>query len=259
MSGRVAPTEAVRHGLILAGRGVRKLRRNPEHLVDVTVQPLLFLVMFGFLFGGAIAGSPGAYLRDLVPGLMVPSVLMATLSAGVGLNSDAGSGVFDRFRSMPIARSAPLTGVVLAGAVRYVVAIAVLLAAGAAFGYRVGTGPVAVLAAAAILVVAGLCFCWITVFLGMVLRDRDAVQGTAVALFMPMVFASNVFVPEATMPGWLRAFSGVNPVSLLAGTVRGLLNGGAVAVPLAGALAWSAGVLGVFFPLAIRAYHRRVG
>ncbi|MGW3965147.1 ABC transporter permease [Amycolatopsis sp. NPDC005003] len=259
MSGRVAFAEAVRHGLVLAGRGVLKIRRNPGHLVDVTVQPLLFLVMFGFLFGGAIAGSPGAYLRDFVPGLMVPTVLMATLSAGVGLNTDAGSGVFDRFRSMPIARSAPLTGAVLAGAVRYAVAVAVLLAAGTVLGYRVRTGVPEVLAATAVLVAAGLCFCWITVFLGMVLRDRDAVQGTAVALFLPLVFASSVFVPAATMPGWLRAWSGVNPVSLLADAVRGLLSGGPVAGPLAGALAWSAGVLLVFFPLAIRAYHRRVG
>ncbi|HEY3466114.1 MAG TPA: ABC transporter permease [Amycolatopsis sp.] len=259
MTGRVPPAAALRHGLILAGRGVLKIRRNPEHLVDVTVQPLLFLVMFGYLFGGAIAGSTGAYLQQLVPGLMVPSVLMATLSAGVGLNSDAGSGVFDRFRSMPIARSAPLTGVVLAGAVRYLVAIAVLLGAGTVLGYRVRTGVPEVLAATAVLVVAGLCFCWVTVFLGMVLRDRDAVQGSAVALFMPLVFASDVFVPAATMPGWLRAWSGVNPVSLLADAVRGLLGGGPVAGPLTGALAWSAAVLFVFFPLAIRAYHRRVG
>ena len=259
-SGRKSrPAEALRDGLILAGRGVRKIRRNPEHLVDVTVQPLLFLVMFGFLFGGAIAGSTGAYLQDLVPGLMVPSVPMATLSPGVGLNADAGSGVFDRFRSMPIARSAPLTGVVLAAAVRYLIAFAVLLVAGVALGFRVHSGPAGVLAAAGLLVAAGLCFCWVTVFLGMVLRHPDGVQGTAIALFMPLVFASSVFVPEASMPGWLRAWSSVNPVSLLAAVVRGLLDGGPVAGALAGSLTWLAAVLVVFFPLAMRAYHRRVG
>ena len=249
---------AVRDGCVLAGRGIRKIRRNPEHLVDVTVQPVLFLVMFGYLFGGAIAGSTGAYLQNLVPGLLAPSVRMATLSAGVGLNTDAGTGMFDRFRSMPIARSAPLTGVVLAGAVRYLIAVVVVLAVGTALGFRVRTGPVEVLAAAALLVAAGLCFCWVTVFLGMVLRHPDGVQGTAVALFMPLVFASNVFVPDATMPHWLRAWSAVNPVSLLTEAARGLLNAGPVAIPLAGALAWLAGVLLVFFPLAIRAYHRRV-
>lgn len=249
---------ALRDGCVLAGRGIRKIRRNPEHLVDVTVQPVLFLVMFGYLFGGAIAGSTAAYLQDLVPGLMAPSVLMATLSAGVGLNTDAGSGMFDRFRSMPIARSAPLTGVVLAGAVRYLIAVGVVLAVGAVLGFRVRTGPAEVLVATALLVAAGLCFCWVTVFLGMVLRHPDGVQGTAVALFMPLVFASSVFVPDATMPHWLRAWSAVNPVSLLTEAVRGLLNGRPVEAPLAGALAWLAGVLVVFFPLAIRAYLRRV-
>jgi oleandomycin transport system permease protein len=252
------PVSALRDGCVLAGRGVRKIRRNPEHLVDVTVQPVLFLVMFGYLFGGAIAGSTDAYLANLVPGLMVPSVLMATLSAGVGLNTDAGSGVFDRFRSMPIARSAPLIGVVLAGAVRYLIAVGVVLAVGTALGFRVRTGPAEVLAAVALLVAAGLCFCWVTVFLGMVLRHPDGVQGTAVALFMPLVFASSVFVPDATMPHWLRAWSAVNPVSLLAEVVRGLLNGLPVLAPLIGALAWLAALLAVFFPLAIGAYHRRL-
>jgi oleandomycin transport system permease protein len=252
------PVSALRDGCVLAGRGVRKIRRNPEHLVDVTVQPVLFLVMFGYLFGGAIAGSTDAYLANLVPGLMVPSVLMATLSAGVGLNTDAGSGVFDRFRSMPIARSAPLIGVVLAGAVRYLIAVGVVLAVGTALGFRVRTGPAEALAAVALLVAAGLCFCWVTVFLGMVLRHPDGVQGTAVALFMPLVFASSVFVPDATMPHWLRAWSAVNPVSLLAEVVRGLLNGHPVLAPLIGALAWLAALLAVFFPLAIGAYHRRL-
>ncbi len=108
-------------------------------------------------------------------------------------------------------------------------------------------------------VAAGLCFCWVSVFLGMVLRQPDAVQGTAIAVFMPMVFASNVFVPAETMPGWLRAWADVNPVSLLSDVTRGLLNGGPVAAPLAGAVCWAAGVLLVFFPLAVRSYHRRVG
>jgi len=253
------PGDAVRHGLILAGRGVLKIRRNPEHLVDVTVQPLLFLVMFVYLFGGALSGSPDAYLQRLVPGLMAPTVLMASLAAGVGLNTDAGTGVFDRFASLPIARSAPLTGVVLAGSVRYLVAFSVLLTVGALLGFRVRTGPLEVLAAGAVVVAAGLCFCWVSVFLGMVLRQPDAVQGTAIAVFMPMVFASNVFVPAETMPGWLRAWADVNPVSLLSDVTRGLLNGGPVAAPLAGAVCWAAGVLLVFFPLAVRSYHRRVG
>ncbi|MFI7114901.1 ABC transporter permease [Amycolatopsis sp. NPDC049868] len=255
----IRPADAARHSLILAGRGLRKIRRNPAYLVDVTVQPLLFLVMFAYLFGGAIAGSPDTYLQRLVPGLLAPSVLMATLSAGVSLNTDVGTGVFDRLRSMPIARSAPLAGAVLAGTIRYLVAIVVVLVVGTALGFRIRTGPLEVLAGAGLLVLAGLCFCWVTVFLGMVLRQPDTVQGTAIAVFMPMVFASSVFVPSATLPGWLRVWSELNPVSLLADAERGLLDGGPVAAPVTGALLWSAAVLAVFFPLALRGYHRRVG
>ncbi|MFD9893768.1 ABC transporter permease [Amycolatopsis sp. NPDC059027] len=255
----VGPGEAVRHCAVLCGRGLRKIRRNPEHLVDVTVQPVLFLVMFGFLFGGAIAGDTTSYLRNLVPGLLVPTVLLASMSAGVGLNIDVDQGVFDRFRSMPIARAAPLVGGVLADVVRYLLAFGTVLAVGTAMGFRVHTGLFATLAAAGLLVAAGLCFCWVTVYIGMVVRRPDSVQGVAIALFMPFVFASNVFVPSASMPGWLRAWSGVNPVSLLADVMRGLLAGGPVAGPLAGGLVWMVVAVLVFFPLAMRAYRKRAG
>jgi oleandomycin transport system permease protein len=245
--------------LVLCGRGVRRIRRNPEYLVDVTVQPVLFLVMFVYLFGGAIAGDRDTYLHNLVPGLMAPTVLLASIAAGAGLNNDVSTGVFDRFRSLPIARSAPLIGAVLADVVRYAVAIVVLLTVAAVMGYRVETGVLPVLAAAGLLLAAGLCFCWVTVYIGMLARRPDSVQGMAVALFMPLVFGSNVFVPSDTMPGWLRSWSSVNPVSLLTDVVRGLLGGGPVAGSLWGALAWMAGVVLVFFPLAMRAYRRRVG
>ncbi|MEV4313953.1 ABC transporter permease [Actinocrispum sp. NPDC049592] len=242
---------------MLCGRGVRRIRRNPAYLVDVTVQPVLFLVMFVYLFGGAIAGDRGTYLRDLVPGLMVPTAVLASIAVGAGLSTDVTTGVFDRFRSMPIPRSAPLTGAVLADVVRYLIAFVVLLTAGVLMGFRVRTGPLEVLAAAGLLVLAGLCFCWVSVYIGMVARRAASVQGVAVAVFMPFVFGSNVFVAGDTMPGWLRSWSAINPVSLLADVERGLLNGGTG--PLAAALAWLAGVGLVFFPLAMRAYRRRSG
>lgn len=255
----VSPAKAVQHGLSLAWRGVLKIRKNPEQLIDVTLQPILFLVLFVYLFGGAVAGSTGAYLQNLAPGLLVQNTIMASLSAGVALNTDVSKGVFDRFRSMPIARSAPLVGAVLADVVRYLVAITVLLVMATIMGFRVHTDPLSVLGAVALMVVAGLCFCWVAVFVGMLVENPGSVQGIMIAVIFPLTFGSNVFVPSTTMPGWLHAWSDISPVSLLADATRGLLVGGPIAGPLLGALAWMAGVVLVFFPLAMRAYRRRVG
>jgi len=255
----VNPVKAVQHGLSLAWRGVLKIRKNPEQLVDVTIQPILFLVLFVYLFGGAVAGSTGAYLQNLTPGLLVQNTIMASMSAGVALNTDVSKGVFDRFRSMPIARSAPLVGAVLADFVRYLVAIAVLLIMATIMGFRIQTDPGSTILAVAVMMLAGLCFCWIAVFVGMLVESPGAVQGIMVAFIFPLTFGSNVFVPTGTMPGWLQTWSDISPVSLLADAMRGLLVGGEVGGPLLGALAWMAGVVVVFFPLAMRAYRRRVG
>ncbi|OXM72199.1 MULTISPECIES: ABC transporter permease [Amycolatopsis] len=255
---RISPGKALQDGFTLAWRGVLKIRKNPEQLADVTLQPILFLLMFGYLFGGAIAGSTSAYLQILVPGLMVQNTVFASMATGTSLNTDVTKGVFDRFRAMPIARSAPLIGAVVSDVVRYAVALAVLLVAGTIMGYRLHTDPGSLVVAVALLLLAGLCFCWIAVFVGMLMRSPGAVQGVMVAIMMPITFGSNVFVPSDTMPGWLRAWSDISPVSLLTETMRSLLNGGPVTGPLLGALAWMAGIVAVFFPLAMRAYRRRV-
>jgi oleandomycin transport system permease protein len=255
---RISPAKALQDGFTLAWRGVLKIRKNPEQLADVTIQPILFLLMFGYLFGGAIAGDTSTYIEVLVPALMVQNTLFASLATGTSLNTDVTKGVFDRFRAMPIARSAPLIGSVVSDVVRYVVALAVLLAAAMIMGYRLHTDVGSLLVGVALMLLAGLCFCWIAVFVGMLMRSPGAVQGVMVAVMMPITFGSNVFVPSDTMPGWLRAWSDISPVSLLADTMRGLLNGGAVAGPLLGALAWLAGIVAVFFPLAMSAYQRRV-
>jgi oleandomycin transport system permease protein len=211
-----------------------------------------------YLFGGAIAGSTSHYLQSLAPGLLVQNTITASLAAGVALNTDVSKGVFDRFRAMPIARSAPLVGAVLADIGWYVVASGVLLVMATIMGFRVHTNPVAVLVAVAVMVLAGLCFCWMAVFVGMLVPSPAAVQGIMVALLLPLTFGSNVFVPSATMPGWLHAWSDISPVSQLANAMRGLLDGGAVAGPLLASFAWLAGVVLVFFPLAMHAYRRRV-
>lgn len=254
---RVGPATALKHGVALAGRGLTKLRKSPAQLVDVILTPVIFLLMFVYLFGGAIGGGDlDAYLQTIVPGIMVMTVFQASIGIGVSLNADASTGVFDRFRAMPIARSAPLVGAVLADVVRYVVCLAVLLALATVMGYRVQTGSAPVLAAIGLLLAFGLAFSWISVYIGMLVKNPGAVQGIMTILILPLTFASNVFVPSQTMPGWLQAWSAVNPVSLMAETLRALMNGGAVTGPLLGSLAWMVGAIVVFFPLAMRSYRK---
>ncbi len=254
----IALDRGTRHGLALAWRGILKIRKNPEQLADVTIAPIILLVMFTYLFGGALAGNTDAYLQMLVPGILVMNILQASMTAGVQLNTDVSKGVFDRFRAMPIARSAPLVGAVLADVVRYVVCVVVLLIVATVMGYRVQTGPVELLIASGLAIAFGLCFCWASVFVGMLLKTPQAVQGIMIVLIMPLTFGSNVFVGTSTMPGWLKAWADVSPVSLLSDALRGLLNGGAIAGPLTGSLIWMFAAVAVFFPLAMWAYRRRV-
>ncbi|ANZ41096.1 ABC transporter [Lentzea guizhouensis] len=254
----IALDKGVRHGFSLAWRGILKIRKNPEQLMDVTLAPIVFLLMFTYLFGGALAGSTDAYLQMLVPGIMVMNLLQGSMTAGVQLNTDASKGVFDRFRAMPIARSAPLVGAVLADVVRYVVCILVLLVVATIMGYRVQTGPVELLVAVVLGIAFALCFCWASVFVGMLLKTPQAVQGMMFVLIMPLTFGSNVFVGTSTMPGWLKAWADISPVTLMSDTLRGLMNGGAYAGPLFGSLIWMVGAVAVFFPLAMWAYRRRV-
>lgn len=256
---RIGFGTAVRHGLTLAGRSVTKIRKNPENLLDVTLQPIIFLLMFVYLFGGALAGSTDQYLQLLVPGLMVLNTAFASLGTGMALNTDITKGVFDRFRSLPIARSAPLVGAVLGDVVRFLVALSVLLVVATALGFRVQTDPLRFLLAVALMVLFGLCLCWVSVFVGMMVKSPQAVPGTLVVFVMPLTFGSNVFVDAATMPGWLRAWVEINPVTHLTGAARGLLLGGEWATSAAWAFLWAAAIAAVFFPLAVRAYRRRVG
>ncbi|HEX7745259.1 MAG TPA: ABC transporter permease [Micromonosporaceae bacterium] len=247
-----------RHSLALARRSLIKTLRTPEALIDVTLQPVIFLLLFTYLFGGAISGGDRhGYLQFLLPGMLGQSLAMGGVALGQNLNSDIEKGVFDRFRSLPIARSAPLVGAVAADIVRYLTVCVVMLGFGAVMGFRVGTGPVATVAAIALSIGFGLCFCWISVLVGMLVRTSGAVQGVMFLLILPLAFGSNVFVPTSTLPGWLQGFVHVNPITSLVATVRGLLVGGPVAGHLFWTLVWMAGFLVVFVPLALRAYARR--
>lgn len=264
---RTAPVAAVRgpqptaafwrQAVALARRSLIKTWRTPEALIDVTLQPVIFLALFTYVFGGAIAGgSQDDYLQFLLPGLLGQTLAMASVSLGQNLNSDIAKGVFDRFRSLPIARSAPLVGAVLADLVRYVILFAVMVGVGTLMGFD-PTSWAGVFASLALAMGFALCFGWVSVYVGMVVRTPGAVQGIMFLLIFPLAFGSNVFVPADTMPGWLQAFVDVNPISHLVSAVRGLMLGGPVGSHLVWTLAWMAGLLVVFMPLAVRAYRRR--
>ncbi|HEV2783273.1 MAG TPA: ABC transporter permease [Actinophytocola sp.] len=248
-----------RHSLVLAGRSIVKIRKNPESLIDVTLQPIIFLLLFVYLFGGAVQGGTTEYLQVLLPGLMVQNTVFASLGIGMALNADITKGVFDRFRSLPIARSAPLVGAVLGDVVRYLVALAVLFVTAVILGFRVHTDPGSFLIAIALMVLFGLCLCWVAVLVGMLVKSPQAVPGTLVGILFPLTFGSNVFVDPATLPGWLQGWVHVNPVSHLTSAARGLLLGGDWAGHAGWAFLWAVGIAAVFMPLALRAYKRRVG
>jgi oleandomycin transport system permease protein len=248
-----------RQAQVLARRSLIKTWRTPEALIDVTLQPIIFLALFTYIFGGAIAGhaKQHEYLQFLLPGLLGQGIAMAGIALGQNLNADIEKGVFDRFRSLPIARSAPLVGAVLADLARYLVLCTMFLGFGYLIGFRIATNPLAAAAAVAISLGFALSFCWISVWVGMIARTSGAVQGMMILLVLPLSFGSNVFVGTGTLPGWMQAFVKVNPISHLVGTVRGLLIGGPVTSHLLWTLPWMAILLVTFVPLALRAYRRR--
>jgi oleandomycin transport system permease protein len=246
-----------RHSLALAWRNVLKIRRTPEQLIDVTLQPVIFVLLFVYIFGGAIAGSTHDYLQYVLAAIMVQTVLFSSLSIGVNLNTDIKKGVFDRFRSLPIARSAPLVGAVLAEVVRFAVSVLVLMGFGYAIGFRIGTDPLAAVAGCLLVIAFALSLCWVFVYLGVRLREPGAVQGLGFLVMFPLTFGSSMFVPIESMPGWLQGWVKVNPVTHLVEAVRGLLVGGPVATPVLQSLASAAVLLAVFAPLAVRAYRKQ--
>jgi oleandomycin transport system permease protein len=256
-SSKVRPFPLVRHSVTLAGRAIIKLKRNPEQLLDVTLQPIIFTVLFVYLFGGAIAGSQHDYLQFVLPALMVQSVLFSSLSIGVNLNTDIEKGVFDRFRSLPIPRSAPLIGAVLGDVVRFMTSIVVLMAFGYLIGFRIATDPFSAALACLLVLIFALSLSWVAVLIGMVVNNPGTVQGIGFLLLFPLTFGSSMFVKVSTMPGWLQAWVKVNPVTHLVEASRGLMLGGDVALPVTQSLLWSAGIVAVFAPLAVRAYRRR--
>ena len=255
--GTAIPPAPVRHSLTLAWRTLLRIRRTPEQLLDVTLQPPIFILLFVYVFGGAISGTQHDYLQYVLPSLMVQTAVFGTIAIGANLNDDIKNGVFDRFRSLPISRSAPLVGAVLGDVVRYSIAIVVTLGFGMALGFRVGTDPLQAFAACLLVLGFALCLCWVFIFIGMLVRESGAVQGLGFLVLFPLTFGSTTFVKADTMPGWLQAWVKVNPVTHLNEAVRSLMTGGPVAGPLAWSVGWAMVFLVVFAPLAVRAYRRK--
>ncbi|HLL66332.1 MAG TPA: ABC transporter permease [Micromonosporaceae bacterium] len=259
---RVSVPQALSHTATLAWRSLVQIRHNPFELLDYSIQPIMFVLLFTYVFGGAIAGSPGEYLLFALPGLMVQNSLFTTLYSGVGLNTDLTKGVFDRLRSLPIARSAPLAGRILADLVKQVWSVTLLLVVGMILGFRLSHGLLGLLGAVALLLVTALAFSWISVLVGMLVTEPEKVQIFGFTFMFPLTFTSNVFVPTDTMPGWLQAWVKVNPVTILADAIRGLLTNVPVGTPLGSSvvqsLLWAAAITAVFAPLAVLALRRRM-
>jgi ABC-2 type transport system permease protein len=237
-------------------RGMLKVKHVPEQLLDVTITPVMFVVMFTYLFGGAIAGSTGEYLDYILPGILVMSVLFTTVYSGVALNTDLTKGVVDRFRSLPIWRPGPLVGALLGDSVRYLIAGTVIIVLGVMLGYRPGAGVPGVVAALALVVVFAFGLSWVFTTLGLLLRSPNAVMNAGFMGIFPLTFLSNVFVEPSTLPSALEAFVNVNPISVLATASRGLMEGTAEAGDIAIVLGTAAALTAVFAPLTTRLYHR---
>jgi ABC-2 type transport system permease protein len=240
-----------------AWRGLLKIKHVPEQLLDVTITPVLFLLMFTYLFGGAVSGSTGSYLHYILPGVLVQSVLFTCVYSGVALNTDVTKGVVDRFRSLPIWRPAPLVGAVLGDGVRYAIAATIVVVLGVAMGFRPDGGVSGVLAGMLVVVAFAYGLSWVFTCFGLILRSPSAVLNGGFMVLFPLVFLSNTLVHPDTLPGWLEAFVHANPISHVVTATRGLMDGDATAGRVILPLAEAAGLTAVFAPLTVRLYRGR--
>jgi oleandomycin transport system permease protein len=254
---RLSPVAALGNALTLGWRSVLKIKTNPEDLWGLLLQPIMYLVLFTYVFGGSIAGGTHKYLQYSLPGILVLSVTFATLGTGMMLSQDVATGVFDRFRSLPITRWAPLAGAILGDMVRYVISVAVTLGFGMILGFRITTSPLAAAMGCLLVLVFALAMCWVFAMLGMLVKTANGVQLWGFLFMFPLVFGSDILTETAKMPGWLQAFVKVNPVTYLTEAERALLTGGAAETAVIRSLLWALGIFVVFAPLAVAAYRRK--
>jgi ABC-2 type transport system permease protein len=247
---------AVSTAVTFGWRGMLKVKHVPEQLLDVTITPVLFLLMFNYIFGGAIAGSTGDYLNYILPGVLVMSVTFTTVYSGVAVNTDLTKGVVDRFRSLPMWKPSPLLGALLGDSVRYLVAGTVIVVLGVALGYRPDAGVPGVVGAIALVIVFSFGLSWCFTTMGLLLRSPNAVMNAGFMTIFPLTFLSNVFVEPETLPAGLEAFVNVNPISILADASRGLMEGNVDGSDIAIVLGTAALLTAVFAPLTTRLYRR---
>ncbi|MEF7441266.1 tetracycline efflux ABC transporter Tet(58) subunit B [Paenibacillus lautus] len=257
LKNRTSFGQTVRNSLTMAYRGLLKLRRTPEQLFDVTFQPIIFTLMFTYIFGGAISGDVASYLPVIIPGILVQTVITTSVVTGVQLREDMDKGVFDRFKSLPIARIAPLAGALLADTIRYTIATVLTFTMGYMMGYRPEGGLGYVALAGLVVILCSWAISWIFAFCGVIARSASGVQGISMIVLFPLTFLSNAFVPVDTMPGWLQWFVNINPISHLVTAVRDLTNSGTVGWDLTISLVGAAVIVAIFAPITVRAYMRR--
>ena len=240
----------------LGWRAMLKIKHVPFQLFDVTAFPLMMTLMFTYLFGGALAGSPLAYEQYLIPGIVVQTIVFITVYTGVGLNTDIGKGLFDRFRSVPIWQPAPIFGALLGDVFRYSLAATMVISLGVVMGFRPAAGVVGVVLAVALIVVFALSVSWLWIIVGMLVKSPESVMTSSFLLLFPLTMASNIFVDPRTMPRLLQRIVAVNPVSHLADASRGLMHGNVETADVVWVLVASAVITAVFAPIAMRMYHR---
>jgi len=247
---------AVTDAIAMTLRNLVRYVRVPNLLVFSTIQPVMFVLLFTYVFGGAVRIPSGSYKDFLLPGILVQTVIFGSTQTGVGLADDLSRGMIDRFRSLPMARSAVLAGRTLSDTVRNLFVVLLMIGVGLLIGFRFHAGFISAVGAIVLAVLFGLAFSWISAFIGMAVRDVESAQTAGFIWIFPLVFASAVFVPVATMPGWLQSFARVNPVTNTAEAVRALCQGGPTATHVFHSMAWILGILLVFVPLSVRRYRR---
>ncbi|GAA4076484.1 ABC transporter permease [Nonomuraea soli] len=253
----VSTSETVSQTMTMAWRSLKNMRRQPEQFFDVVLQPLIFTAMFAYIFGGAVSGSVEDYLPLMIPGIVAQTVLTTCMVTGTKLREDMEKGVFDRFKSLPMARIAPLAGPMVADLSRYTIASVLTFATGILMGYRPGGGFTGVTAAILLSIFTGWALAWIFTWIGTIARSAQAVQGISMLILFPLTFLSNAFVPVDTLPSWLAAFVRVNPVSHLVTAARDLANHGTVSSAVFWTLLAGVIVIAIFAPLSVSSYKRR--
>jgi ABC transporter DrrB family efflux protein len=253
-----ARPRVVGDAMTIAWRNLLNIRRNPQLLVFATIQPVIFVLMFRYVFGGAIHVPGYSYVDYLMPGIFVQTVVFGSLTTGVGLAEDLQRGLVDRFRSLPMARSAVLIGRTLADLVRNIFVVALMCIVGLAVGWRPSGSLTSVIGGLALVLAFSYSLSWVFAIVGLTVRDSETAQAASFPILAPLVFASSAFVPISSMPGWLQAFAEHQPVSVVVNAVRDLTLGISSPSTVLAAIAWIVGIVAVFAPIAVSRYRRAV-